>query len=413
MIHNTLKKLKKSIRFGSGNRIDIFIIIGLFIIVITPIIIHLSFRIEAAAKQVNLYLSAQMEELFGKKKIDSLLREFEERNPGIKIRFGSGEADILFFDDGEFNALIDTNSLLELNSYTNYDSGGRQMAIPLVSFMDMLFYNIDILAAAGFGSPPKTRDEFLNYARTVSRGEFNAFGTALSLSFQDKHALSRDIFSWIWAGGGSLFTADGNRPSLNTRAIINDITFIGTLYRDEIIAPGIFDTTGVQRIDQFAQGNVALMIASARAIPYLRQRMGDSAFGISTVPDLGGGARSSVNLSALYVGINTKTSYPDEAWRFLEFLAEKSSFLCEELNAIPGVVSDIIPGDYVRDDPFYSKAWDIFESVLIAESFCGRPNAIQYESIFLEELKIFFETGRTAQDTVNAVQRRWDAIESP
>jgi multiple sugar transport system substrate-binding protein len=282
----------------------------------------------------------------------------------------------------------------------------------------LLFYNIDILTATGFNSPPKTRDEFLAYSSAVLRRSqqqhpclaTNLSGAALSLSRKDRQALSRDIFSWIWAGGAS-FWSDGDKPTLDTRTLINDFTFLGTLNRDGLLSPGIFETTGQQRIEQFVQGRVAMMIASSQIIPYLRERMGDDSFGITTIPYSAAGGSYHVGLSAFYAGINVNSAYLDEAWRFLMFLTEKSAFFCAELKAIPGIVSNIVPGDYVTGDFFYSKAWDIFESSRIAEGFSGKPNAEEYENAFWDELQIFFETNRTAPQTVTAIQLRWAAIE--
>jgi len=275
--------------------------------------------------------------------------------------------------------------------------------------MDMLFYNINILASAGFDHPPKTRDEFTAYARAVSRGNFDAGGYALSLSKNDRQSLSRDIFSWIWAAGGNFWSGEGNNPIL-TRAITNDISFLGLLNREELLLPDIFETTGDQRLDAFIQGKTAMMIASTRTIPYLRKKMGDSAFGITTIPGPGTGGKYNIAVSSVYSGISSNTAHPGEAWSFIEFLAEKSPILCAKLNAVPGMVSNIIPGDYVIDDSFYSKAWDIFEASGITEGFSGRPGAQEYETIFLEELRIFFESDRTAQQTTAAIQKRWDEV---
>jgi multiple sugar transport system substrate-binding protein len=414
MFYNNLKESKKSIQTS----IDVFIIVVLLLLIITPLIVNLPARIDAASNQVVIYLSPNSEDLFGKSVIESLIQEFEERYPGIRIRIekSSGDMnlhDILIFDNTYFSTFVAEGMLIELNSFTNYDTDAPQMAIPLVSFMDMLFYNIDILSAAGFGAPPKTRDEFLVYARRVSRGEFDAYGAAISLSSQDRLALSRDVFTWIWANGNGFFPNDRDRPFLNTRAIVSDLNFLGTLHREGLFAPGIFETTGEQRIEQFAQGKIALMVASSRVISNLRQKMGDDAFGITTIPDSETGLRYSINLSSIYAGINTNTNHPDEVWKFLEFLTEKSFILCDDLKAVPGMFSNIIPGDYVRNDPFYSKAWDIFESALTAESFTGKPGAELYKSIFLEEFQVFFESNRSAQETVTAIQRRWDEITNP
>ena len=155
-----------------------------------------------------------------------------------------------------------------------------------------------------------------------------------------------------------------------------------------------------------------MMIASSGSIPFLREQMGDNAFGITTIPGSDLAGLYNISLSGIYAGIGANCGYPDEAWQFLLFLAGQSSLICETLKAVPGVVSDIIPGDFVRDDPFYSKAHDIFVSSEVVENFSAKPDAGKYENIFLEEVRFFFENNRTAQETVTAIQRRWDGISS-
>jgi len=404
MLKIYLKNQKKSICSSDPGRIDRFIVIALAVLIIVPVIFKFSFRANAEVKKVNLSLSPRFEELFGSEMMETLFAEFKERYPDLRLQITDGAPDILIFDEGEFSALAAEDALAKIDVYEEEPPlpVTNQLAVPLVSFMDMLFYNIGLLSAAGFDRPPKTRDEFIACATAVSGG--NA-GAALSLSSADRQALSRDVFSWIWAAGGNIDPAE-----ISNRAVIADINFFGVLNRNKVLAPRVFDTTGDQRLEEFADGRIAMMIASTRAIPFLRARMRDGAFGITTVPSTGGGGKYSVCLSRIYAGINVNCEYPEEARNFLLFLAEKSPLFCAELKAVPGKVSDLIPGDYVRDDPFYSKAWDIFEASEIVQGFSGKPGAQEYESAFLEELRVYFESDRSAQDTVAAIQKRWNAV---
>jgi len=134
-------KIKESMHPVS--RTDFFILAALLIIILTPIIVNLFFRLEAKSRQVNLYLSVSGEEFFGKELMETLIHEFEEKNPDIRLKYANNtattEPDILFFNDGDLGVLDAEGALM--------DSGTRQIAIPLVSFMNMLFYNIDILTA--------------------------------------------------------------------------------------------------------------------------------------------------------------------------------------------------------------------------------------------------------------------------
>ena len=141
MIIVYLKNAKKSIRFE--DRIDIFLILALLVLIISPLVINLFLKVNAEPRHISLFLSPRCEELLGKETTEMLLREFMEQNPDLRIRLANfmdeKGPDIFVFDDGEFSALAAVNALVELNSYTGYETDARQLAIPLVSFMDMLF----------------------------------------------------------------------------------------------------------------------------------------------------------------------------------------------------------------------------------------------------------------------------------
>ena len=420
-----------------ANKIDICIIISIFLLLICPIIYGLFSKISANVRQKDIYVSSRFEEIFGKEITQTILNDFTEQNPDIRIKLidaeASGEADnsktakkapsidILIFDEGDYSALA-SGALLPLAAP---DAESEQLAVPLVSFMDLLFYNIELLDTAGFDRPPKTREEFLSFAKTVSNGE-EASGAAMSLSDKDRHAVSRDIFSWIWAGGGDFWpkeNASGDqdedavpRPVINTRALVRDISFFGSLYREGSLSPEVFDTTGEQRLQEFAQGKIAMIVSSTSAIASLREKMGDGAFGITVIPGSGSALRYSVGLSGIYAGINAECANPEEARIFLDFLAEKSPLLCAELKAVPGIASDLFSGDYLKDDPlkddpFYSKARSIFEASEIVQGFSKTTAAKEFEDAVRDELRIFFENTRTPEETAAAIQKRWDEIQ--
>jgi len=458
IVNNSLNLLKKSI--CQLSKFDVFLLLVIIILILSPPFLKRVFKSETGPGQIYLSLSMLNGEFFSGDTTEKLIQEFNEKNPDIIIRLVTDDptADILIFDELDADSLFTSGALAKLPAISPAtlsenipselpaESTGEKeylagLAIPLVSFMDLLFYNIEILTDAGFGHPPRSRDEFLAYARTVSRKNSSAgksiTGTALSLCQNDKQAISRDIFSWIWAAGGNFFPGENSLlhnssiqsssifvtplstpPVFNTRAMINDITFLGTLNREGLLAPEIFETSGKQRIEEFAQGQIAMMIASTQSIPYLRERMGDETFGITTIPHPGTGGRYNISVSSIYAGINSNFQNSDvsetlslqmlAALRFLNFLAEKSSLFSVELNAVPGSVFNVIPGDYIRQDPFYSKAWDIFDASQIVQSFCGKLS--EYETAFLEELRVFFESNRTAQQTAAAIHQRWDLI---
>ena len=373
-------------------------------------------------KKKNLFLSPYCAELFGREMTEKLIQDFNEANPDIRLQFlnipdeKNREPDIYIFDETEYRILLSSGVLAELNSYVEIEMKTRQYAVPLVSFMDMLFYNIELLSAAGFDRPPKTREDFLSYAKTVSNNSNvrRAYlsGAALSLSPEDKLALSRDIFSWMWAAGGDFWNGE-SAPVLNTRAAIADLLFFGSLYNEGALAHDVFETTGEQRLEEFSRGRISMIIGSIRDIPFLRERMGDNVFGITTIPVSNSAGKYKFSLSSIYAGINSKSAHPDAAWGFIEFLTCQHQLFIDVFSHVSGVASYLIPGESITDDPFYSKARDIFESSNIVRSFSGNPNAQEYEDVYMEELLVFLNGGQTAQEAVNAIQKRWEQINAP
>jgi len=419
---------KKSIYFN--NRTDIIIFISVFVLVISPVIFSSIFRLAAKSRQKDIYLSARCEELFGVKTMETLAQEFERQNPDFRVKLPNAlsekgrEPDILFFDENEFNALAAEGVLLPFGSFSGEKTENQMQAAPLVFFMDLLFYNIELLRAAGFERPPKTGDEFLAYVKTINAADngilADAAGAAMALGPENSQALSREIFSWIWAGGGNFRPNDDSSlsaPVINTKQIIGDFNFLRSLYREVVqtqtLSRDIFEITGEQVLESFAQGKTAMIIASTRTIPMFREKMGDGVFGITTIPGAGTAGKYSVSLSGIFAGINKNCVNQDAAAVFLEFLAAKSPLFCAQLKAVPGYLPDLQSGDnknYIKEDLFYSKAWDIFEASTVIRGFLGVPGAQEYENAVREEIKSFFEDKRTAQETVKDIQKRWDEI---
>jgi ABC-type glycerol-3-phosphate transport system substrate-binding protein len=197
----------------------------------------------------------------------------------------------------------------------------------------------------------------------------------------------------------------------------NDISLLGSLFKEGVLAHDAFDTKGDQRIEEFSGGRISMIIGSTRDIPLLRERMGDGVFGISTIPLPSVSAPSNsarkynISLSGIYAGLDSRCEYPEEAWRFIEFLKGQTQLFFDTFKPVFGVASwDLIPDEKITSDPFYSKARDIFESSEVVKGFSGDPDAQKYENAFLEELQIFINGAKTAQEAANAVQYKWEQL---
>jgi len=356
-------------------RTDVFMIIAV-LAVLAYIIVNHSCETVNEPERINITISSQCGDLFGKDTVSALIQEFEEQNPHLRIQeaaaFAGDGADIVFFDDSEYRSLINNT------------------ALPLVSFMDLFIYNIDILQAANLDRPPKTRVEFLAAARAVTESKA-ASAFALGLNPADPLALRRDIYPWLWANGVDINAIDlsGDAPAF-PRALNDTIAFLGQLNRENLLAPGTFAATGTQRLQEFTEGKIAMMTISARDIAFLRNNAHGITYGITALPTLTQG-KNRLGLSGIYAGISGDSAVLDEAGVFLSFLAKKSNVLAKAIGAVPGSYPGGLAGEYIMQDPVYSKAWEIFEAADIIEYKPDQPSEEAFNILIREKLAEAFE----------------------
>ena len=266
---------------------------------------------------------------------------------------------------------------------------------PLLSFINLLFYNIDILREAGFVRPPKSRTEFITHARTVAGMEGNRLGLVMDNS--GSRRLYDDVYSWIWSSGGQLLR-DG-RPQINTRPVIDSLSFLASMKEEGLLVKG-------NKLEDFSSGRAAFMISSSKDIRFVRERLGKTSFDISNIPlpDNHTG-RSYYGSAGWALGVNSNSAHREEARLFVGFLAERAHILANNTGAILG-------GSLPSRDPLYSKAWDIAMAWHSSKEFPALP-WMELETIFSEELDYLFAGETTPAHAASAIQRRWTERLSP
>ena len=358
-----------------GKRIDAFLLIATLMVLVFVTSGYLRRTIMDAPAPVSIFVSPQYWAIFGDV-ADIFIREFQEQNPGFRVVLAEQEnLDIVFFDDGDFAALVESSALASLSPYIYTETDEDQWALPLVAFVDLFFYNIDLLRDAGNDRPPGTRAEFLATARSVAEAvatrQEEIFPFAMGLGEADPLGIRRDFYPWVWATGAAAhsgFAADGTL--MITGSAATTIDFLAQMHRDGLIEPGTFETTGRERLEQFAEGRIAMMMASARDILFVRNSVHGVNFDVTAVPAVAVG-RNRLGISGIYAGISSASERPNEAWGFLVFIAARSHLLASALGAVPGSFFINFPSRYIEEDPMYAKAWELFEAADIVEFSSG------------------------------------------
>jgi multiple sugar transport system substrate-binding protein len=340
-----------------------------------------------------------------------LAEEFEELHSGIKVTINYRSYEDLrrdLFASAEIpqpGAAIFVGDVIALDPLWIPELLNAEIIdnsnFTLLSFIDVLYYNVEILKKAGFSRPPKNRSEFLNYARTLAgmKEILPGYVLALALSENSSRGIYDDIFPWIWSAGVRLMR-DGS-PVVNSRQVVESLAFLAVLNSEGLIAPDAFRADAARKLEHFISGSVAFMIAPTVYIRQVRERMGDETFGITSVPAPDNYFDEPFLAAAGWAfGIHSASQRKEEARLFADFLAEKASFISEQTGAFPGI------GSPPARDPFYSKVWDIAISGDSARDFAGLPWT-ELEADFREGLISLF-TGRSSPaETAAAIQDKW------
>lgn len=204
-------------------------------------------------------------------------------------------ADLAPLVDGELlepiNGLMDSwNEILPESALLPFNVDGQQYAIPTKqTFVDIVYYNKDLLASVGYDTFPSTYTEFIDLVKKLK----DAGITPISLGNKEQWPLQSSILSII----GDRFTgSDFLTKVLSGEAKFTDPEFVSAIsVIDELSKLDAFNTDAnnmdsVQSQDYLIQGKAAMHISSSTVDARVRinNEQGDK-FGIALFPSVEGG----------------------------------------------------------------------------------------------------------------------------
>lgn len=368
----------------------------------------------------------------------ALIDEFEAQNPGIRVELLSGPysttrdqivagaatgtmADVVGLDGAWVNDFVRQGSLAnlsELMSAAGFDDSelaaqiqlnGSTYMIPVVNFVYPVFVNLDLLAAAGIEALPSTRSEFAAAASALTNPSANVYGWVLPLSMEQPNGIQNDVMSWVWASGGSMMH-DGMPNLVGNEAVSSVAEFIKGLYEAGVIAPGAFSLREQDKVEEFTNGRVGMMISSLAHINLIRERNPDLNFAITALPaaDDYEGPRG-LPYASWGIGVAENSQHKAEAWKLIEFLmsADVNSRLSSIANAFPGNINST--PDFVQTDELFAAAFDVFQRGYLANEFTGLPVAEQLMREFNEPFQLYLDGDMSLEEFLSAAQEAWMA----
>ena len=365
----------------------------------------------------------------------ALIDKFEEANPGITVDLVSGPyastkeqlfagaasgtmPDVVGLDGAWVNdfasqgVIADLTALMEENDYddsqlaSQIQVDGSTYMIPVVNFVYPMFTNDTLLADAGVTAPPTTRTEFADAAGKVTALGGDVSGWVLPLSLEAPNGVQNDVMSWVWASGGSMLK-DG-QPDLTNDDVTSAIDYIGGLWDDGVIASGSFTMKEQDKVEEFTNGRVGMMIDSLAHINLIRESNPDLKFSISAIPaEDGYDGERGIPYASWGIGVAENSEHKDAAFKLVEFLMSQdtNSELSTMAKAFPGN-SESVP-DFVNDDELFKTAFDIYQAGYPANEFTGLPVAEDLMRQLGEQLQSAFDGQQSIDDALKKAQESW------
>ncbi len=208
------------------------------------------------------------------------------------------------------------------------ESEDRIFALPLSVDTLALYYNKDLLNAAGIAEAPKDWTTFqTNAGKLTTVGPNDAIvqsGAALGTSRNVERAF--DVLSLLMLQNGTQMTdARGSATFGNALADQSlpgaDAVRFYTEFANPLKAAYAWNKDQTGSFDAFASGKTALFLGYSYHLPLLRARSPKLSFGIAPVPQISGGR--TVNYANYWAETVSKaTKNANWAWDFLQFAAK-------------------------------------------------------------------------------------------
>jgi multiple sugar transport system substrate-binding protein len=312
---------------------------------------------QAAAGPVTIHILTMDQAGLKPAEIDQIARDFEAKNPDIKVNmeylgydfihdkittgmaakppaYDAAMIDVIWPDE-----FIKSGYLLDVTnrvtpemksgmfpaSWNGVTRNGKIYGMPWLMDVKYFMYNKDMLQKAGITDPPKTWEELVDQAKIIKQKGIVEF--PIIWSWNQKEGVVCDYAVLLYGNGGSFVDASG-KPAFNNDKGVQALTWMKQTIDDGLSNPSSVSSDENAVRDNFIAGQ------SAFAVNWLFQYsdsndaskskvVGQAGFAPMPVFKAGtdaGVKGSSVDGSSSFA-IMATTPYPDQTWKFLTYLA--------------------------------------------------------------------------------------------
>jgi multiple sugar transport system substrate-binding protein len=323
--------------------------LGLFIGVLFTLVLAGCDGQRADTLRITGWISTPVEETLMRSMIDA----FERRHPGSAVHYepitanymdklllmlGTRTApDIVMLEAFWAPALVAYDTLMPLDKFVAQDPdfaiedfepallnafrfNGELYGLPKDYSTLVLYYNLDMFAEAGLKDPPRTWDEFADYARRLTR-DTDGDGLIDQYGYGHAEALEYSL-PFVWQNQGEYFDKKGE-VSFTDPAFVEALAFLQQL-KARGIAVLPTDVGAAWNMDAFGRKRVAMVLSGLWAVNFMKETYPQVPYKVAPLPV--GKQAASVAFVVSYA-MPKHTSHPNQAWQLLRYLTSREGQL--------------------------------------------------------------------------------------
>lgn len=362
---------------------------------------------------------------------------FEAKNPKIKIKVevtpwsqywtkleaaasGGALPDVFWMHSNNFlkyasaNQLLDLSSKVKSSSTMNLDNfpkglvdlytlGGKNYAIPKDYDTIALWYNKTLFDEKKIPYPDATWDwnKLLEVSQKLTDPAKGIYGFAAQTDQQEGY------YNFVYQNGGDIISKDKKKSGYSLKETQEAIQWDVDLSQKYKVSPTQDKFADTSPAQYFESGKVAMalfgswMVSEFKANDYVKANCD-----LSVIPK---GKQKATIYNGLGNVASAKTKYPEQAWKFLEFLGTK------EANTIQAQKGAAIPAFKGTEQPWidFSKEFNLKVYPEMLEYGVIYPNSktqSKWEQMEIDILKKVWMKNLTVEEGCNQLAKQMDEL---
>ncbi len=208
-------------------------------------------------------------------------------------------------------------------SLTKYED--RRCSLPTTSDVYGLYYNTEMLAAAGFTAPPKTLQELETMALKLTT--YNEDGSIKTLGFNPLIGFGQMTPATLGQAAGAQWMADGKGSVASdpnwTKLIEWQKGFVDEIGYDKLKAFSAAAGDEFSAENPFQTGRIAMSLDGEWRVAFIADQAKDLPYATAPVPVLEGSGQEYGGgfAGAADIGISSKSQNKEAAWALVKFLS--------------------------------------------------------------------------------------------